>query len=321
MLLKSFGKVENLYLGEAATPKINASEVLIKVHAAGLNRADILQRKGFYPPPQGASEILGLEVAGEIAEAGEDSSAVRGERVMALLSGGGYAQFASIHHGLVLPLPSDMEYSGAAGVMEAYLTAFQAMHWLSELQPAERILIHAGASGVGTAAIQLAKISKAKIWVTASASKHQLCYDLGAHHCIDYRKEDFQQVLQDQGGMNVIMDFIGAPYFPKNLQVLALDGRMVMQGFMGGTELSSLNLSPILGKRLKIMGSTLRSRSLSYRCALVADFKKRYWDKLQDGSLRPIIDRIFPWNEVRQAHEYMETNSNQGKIILKVDQK
>lgn len=317
ILLKSFGKPDNLYLGEADAPTVADQEVLIRVEAAGLNRADILQRKGYYPPPAGASEILGLEVSGEIVEAGAQAQGLLGERVMALLSGGGYAQLVSVHQELVLPIPSNMDYTEAAGVMEGFLTAFQALHWLAEIQPGEKVLIHAGASGVGTAAIQLARISKAKIWVTASERKHKLCYDLGAHHCIDYRQDDFQMVLPEP--VDIIMDFIGAPYFSRNLQALAVDGRLVMQGFMGGTDIASLDLRPILSKRLKIMGSTLRSRSLAYRGALVADFKKHYWDKLQKGSLRPVIDRVFPWTEATQAHEFMERNANQGKIILRVD--
>ena len=319
--IKDFGDANQLYLDEMSIPEVAENEVLIKVKAAALNRADILQRRGFYPPPPGASNILGLEVSGEVVESGKDARAWMGRKVMSLLSGGGYAQYVSVDQGLVLEVPDNLTTVDAAGIMEAYLTAFQALHWLAEIRAGERLLIHAAASGVGTAAIQLAREVGCEIWVTASAPKHALCLDLGANHAIDYKKQDFPEEISrlSPKGMNVIMDFIGAPYFHKNLQCLSLDGRLVMQGFLGGPKEAFLDLTDILRKRLKIMGSTLRSRSLDYRVALIADFDKHYWQKFCDGKLKPVIDRVFDWHQVVEAHKYMEANLNQGKIILAID--
>ena len=318
--IKAFGDADQLYLDEVPPPKVTENEVLVQVKAAALNRADILQRKGFYPPPDGASKILGLEVAGEVVDTGKKAVSWRGRRVMSLLSGGGYAELVAVDQGLVLDIPDNLTNTQAAGIMEAYLTAFQALHWLAEIEEGERLLIHAGASGVGTAAIQLAREIGCQIWITASAAKHALCMELGAHHAIDYQSQDFEEEITGMApqGMNVIMDFIGAPNFHKNLQSLSLDGRLVMQGFLGGPKESYLDLTQVLRKRLKIMGSTLRSRSLEYRTKLIADFNQHYWQKFRDGNLKPVIDREFDWSEVAAAHKYMEANLNQGKIILMV---
>ena len=318
VLLKQYGGPDELYLGESPMPVIQDHEVLVKVHATALNRADILQRRGLYPPPTGESEILGLEMAGEIVKVGREVREWEvGEKVFALLPGGGYAEYVKVPAALLMKVPEGMDTTQAAGIAEAFLTAWQAVVWLAALQQSERILIHAGASGVGTAAIQIAKNLGAEISVTASAGKHSLCRQLGANQCIDYKTQDFGAFLADNNQMvNVIIDFIGAPYFAKNLQALQPDGRMVMLGFMGGTKAEKLNLAPVIFKRLRIMGSTLRARSIDYKSRLTHDFAKHCLPFFSERKMSPVIDSVFNWREVQQAHRFMEANKNQGKIIL-----
>ena len=320
VLLKAFGGSDQLYLGEIPRPEPSSQQVLIKVAAAALNRADILQRKGLYPPPPGASDVLGMEVAGEVVEAGSDAQKKVGQQVMALLSGGGYAQYVAVHQDLTLPIPPNVSTHAAAGIMEAFITGWQALHWLLKIQPEQRILIHAGASGVGSASIQLSKLSELEIVTTASSSKVAFCQQLGADVCIDYRKEDFDQVIMKKypDGVDAVIDFIGASYFQKNLNSMARDGRMVMLGLLGGSNLSGANQGPVLFKRLTIVGSTLRSRSLDYRIALIDDFKRHCHQHFTTGRLKPIIDRVLPWEQVAQAHDYLESNQSRGKVILKV---
>ena len=321
VLLRKFGGVEELYLGNAPVPEISAEEVLVKVKATALNRADLLQRKGLYPPPVGESEIIGLEMAGEVEKCGREVKNWKpGDRVFALLAGGGYAEYVKVHQAMLMPIPADLGFEQAAGIAEAFLTAWQAVSWLADLKPAENILIHAGASGVGTAATQIASHRGASVWVTASSGKHQLCQRLGASECIDYRSHDFAEVIQKNTmkGVEVVIDFIGAPYFAKNMQAMAPDGRMVMLGFMGGMKVEQLNLAPLLFKRLKVMGSTLRARSLDYKIGLTRDFQENCLTLFQNGVFSPVVDSIFNWQEVQKAHAYMEANKNQGKVILKI---
>ena len=320
--LKDFGDIEALNLESVRKPEIGEEEVLIKASATALNRADILQRKGLYPPPPGESDILGLEVAGEIVETGNAVEEWQvGDQVMALLAGGGYAQYVSVHYKVLMPVPSAMTMEEAAAIPEAFLTAWQALVWLAKLQKGESVLIHAGASGVGSAAIQIAKVLEASVMVTASKEKHALCQSLGADKCIDYKTEEFAAVLakNENPGVDVIIDFIGAPYFRQNLESLKIDGRIVMLGFMGGTTVKSLSIAPFLYKRLNIMGSTLRARSIDYKIKLTQDFKQNASPLFESGQLRPVIDSVFDWENVGAAHAYMEANKNRGKIILKVN--
>jgi len=320
ILLKEFGDRDQLFLGETVKPEPTAEEVLIKIEAAALNRADILQRKGQYPPPPGASDILGMEIAGEVVETSAGAAQLKGKKVMALLSGGGYAQYAAVHKSLVIPVPGDLTLEEAAGVMEAYLTGWQALKWLAKLRSGETVMIHAGASGVGSACIQLAKLLDAKVIVTASAGKLEFCKNLGADVCIDYHREKFNEVIQRQEpfGVDVVIDFVGGSYLQQNLAILGADGRMVMLGFLGGVSTPDLNLGPILFKRLTIMGSTLRSRSLQYRGELVKDFELNCYKHLETGKLKPVIDKVYPWEQVRQAHQYLEANQSRGKVILRI---
>ena len=324
ILFKTTGEAKNLYIGECENPQLHSNELLVKVRATALNRADIMQRRGQYPPPKGASPILGLEMAGEVVKIGKGVSRWKvGDGVCGLLSGGGYAQYVSIHKDLALPIPNGFSMEQAAAIPEVFLTAFQSINWLGKLKKGEDILIHAGASGVGTAAIQLAKkIGASNIYVTASAPKHDSCLQLGATKAIDYQTQNFQSLIQDWTngkGVHLIIDFLAASYFQKNINSLALDGRMVMLSLLGGIKVPEFNLANILLKRLHIKGSTLRSRSLEYKIKLTHDFKNFAWKAFEDGELKPVIDSIWDWEEVIQAHEYMEANKNKGKIILAIN--
>lgn len=313
---------EKLKLGEHPLPVRGAHDILIEVKATALNRADILQRKGKYPPPKGASPLLGLEVAGTVAEIGQQVSRwKKGDRVFGLLSGGGYAQYACMHEDMAMAIPENISNEEAAAIPEVFLTAWQALVWLAKLQRGEKVLIHAGASGVGTAAVQLARELGAEVLVTASAPKHAICLELGASQAIDYQQESFRQrveAITGGSGVEVIVDFIAAPYFQDNLSCLATDGRLVMLALLGGPKLGEANLVPILQKRLSIMGSTLRSRSPAYQRRLTDDLAGFLLPRLQEGSLRAVIDRVYDWQQVNQAQGYMEGNKNKGKIVLKL---
>ncbi len=317
--ISTAGAPEVLRFAERARPELGKKEVLIKVAAFALNRADIMQRKGLYPPPTSDSDIPGLEVAGTIIEMG---SAVAGhsigDRVCALVNGGGYADECVAHADMLIPLPSNMEMTTAAAIPEAYMTAWQALHWLANLQKEEKVLIHAGASSVGLAATQLAKDARATVITTASDAKHTICQDAGADHCIDYQNESFAGVIKDKyGGVNVIIDFVGAGYLGDNVKSLSPDGRMVILGLMGGLT-EELHLGHVLMKRLKIMGSTLRARSQDYKIRLCQDFWEHCGPLFATGALTPRVDRVLPWDQIVEAHHVMERNENAGKIVMTV---
>jgi len=323
VLVKSPGGPDQLYLGQAPDPQITEHQVLVKIKAAGVNRADTLQRRGQYPPPPGESEILGLEMAGEVVEAGPGCERLKpGDKVFGILSGGGYAEYVALDEGLAMPIPEGIEFEQAAGMAEVFLTAYQALFWLGRLQPGENVLIHAGASGVGTAATQLAKLAGARVLVTASSQeKLDACHALGADVGINYKQEDFPtRVMEatEKHGADVLIDFIAAAYYQRNLASLALDGRMVMLAFIGGYLAESVDLRPMLTKRITVMGTTLRSRTLDYRVRLSREFTDKYLAKFTSGELKPVIDNVIPWSDVRVAHERIEANLNVGKIILRM---
>ncbi|MDO1450093.1 NAD(P)H-quinone oxidoreductase [Rhodocytophaga aerolata] len=322
VVVPSPGGPEQLQIGSWQKPVPAARQLLVQVEATALNRADTLQRAGKYPPPPGASPILGLEIAGRVVELGNEAIKFNiGDAVFGLLPGGGYAQYAVIHEDMAIPIPEGMSMEQAAAIPEVFLTAFQALRWLANLQATETILIHAGASGVGTAAIQLAKQMGAEIVVTASEAKHGLCKELGATHVIDYKKESFSKVVADvtEGrGVNVIIDFIAANYFTQNIDSLATDGRLVLLATLSGGKVNEFDLRKILTKRLSIIGSTLRSRSLEYQIKLTKDFTSFAFPHFKDGRLKPVIDSIMDWTQVQEAHRLMESNKNAGKIVLKV---
>ncbi len=321
--MKEPGGPETLTLGEYPMPEPGRGELLVRIRGTALNRADTMQRRGMYPPPPGASPILGLEMAGEVADAGPGCEGwSTGDRVFALLPGGGYAEYAVIPVELAMPIPAGMSFEQAAAVPEVFLTAYQALRPLGEVREGEHVLIHAGASGVGTAAIQLCRSFGAHPFVTASGPKLPACRELGAELAVDYRSEDFAaRVMEATGGAGVdlIIDFVAAPYLAKNVEALALDGRIVLLSMLGGSRVESFDLQPLFRKRGRLITSTLRNRSPEYKADLVRGFSAEVLPRLADGGIGPVIDRIYDWKDVADAHRRMEANGNIGKIVLRVD--
>lgn len=297
-------------------------EVLVAVRATAVNRADLSQARGNYPPPPGASEILGLEMAGVITAVGEQVTGWQvGDRVCALLPGGGYAEKASVPAGMLMPLPAAWSFEQGAAVPEVWFTAYVNLFLEGGLQAGESVLIHAGASGVGTAAIQLARSVGARVLVTAgSPQKLARCRDLGAAVAINYKEKDFATAVADAtagAGVDLILDPVGGAYLARNVSLLRRFGRLVIIGSLGGVE-GALNTGQVLGKRLKIVGSTLRTRPLAEKIAITQQFSHRFWPLLRSGELQPIIDTIFPISQAQQAHEYVAQNRNVGKVILRL---
>ncbi|KAK3538348.1 hypothetical protein QTP70_035217 [Hemibagrus guttatus] len=327
---KEPGGPEKLYLGRVPKPKPKDGEVLIKISATALNRADLLQRKGLYSAPPGASEILGLEAAGVVTGFGPGlkGNFNLGDKVMALLSGGGYAQYVAVPEELLMPVPSHLTLYEAAAIPEAWLTAYQLLHFIARVKEGESVLIHAGASGVGTAAIQLARLFHAVPLVTAgSPDKLKVAEKLGAAAGFNYKDGDFsEKILQfTQGrGVDIILDCIGGSYWEKNVHSLAIDGRWVLYGVMGGKAVDGNLLGKLLFKRGHILSSLLRSRSLQYKAELVGSFIEQALPHFQPTdlsvSLRPIIDTTFNIEDIAEAHRYMEANKNTGKIIIKISE-
>lgn len=238
-----------------------------------------------------------------------------------LLPGGGYAEYAAIHHDLAIPLSPSLTFEEAAAIPEVFLTAHQALYWHGNLRKGERVLIHAGASGVGTAAIQLVHSEGATPFVTASKQKHETCLRLGAEAAIDYRSEDFAvrvDSLTGGAGVDLILDFIGAPYFAKNVDVLAVDGRIVLLATMGGARVPEIDLRPFFRKRGTLIASTLRNRDLSYKIRLTQDVVSAHMPRFESGAIKAVIDRVYEWSDVAEAHRYMQDNRNAGKIVLRV---
>jgi putative PIG3 family NAD(P)H quinone oxidoreductase len=299
-----------------------ADDVLVEVKASAVNRADLMQALGAYPPPPGASEILGLEMSGVISAVGAAVTDWHvGDRVCALLPGGGYAEQVAVPSGMLLPVPEGWDFIKAAAVPEVWYTAFVNLFLEGQLQAGETVLIHAGASGVGTAAIQLAREAGATVIVTAGAEhKLETCHELGAHLAINYKEQDFlTEVLAftKNKGVNLILDPVGASYLDKNLRALTRLGRLVHIGFLGGSQ-TEINLGLVLGKRLHMIGSTLRSRPTAEKVAITEQFKARFWAQLLDGTLRPIVDTTFPMSAAQEAHAYVRQNRNTGKVVLVV---
>ena len=322
ILVKAPGGAEQLYLGDYPTPEPGEDELLVRVAATALNRADLMQREGRYPPPPGASEVLGLELSGTVEAMGARCEGYHtGDRVFGLLPGGGYAEYAVLHHQMAMPAPPEMSFEAAAAVPEVFLTAFQALDWLGGLKEKQHVLVHAGASGVGTAAIQLAKRAGAHVYVTASAPKHRRCLELGADLTINYKEEDFASRIQEVTsgyGVDIILDFIGASYFKQNISVLALDGRLIILSMLGGRMVEDVDLASLFRKRAQVIATTLRSRSLAYKIALTQAFSKKWLSFFEDQRLLPVIDSVYDWTDVQAAHRHMEANKNIGKIVLRV---
>lgn len=315
------GGPEVFAIQELPDPEPGPEEVLVAVHATALNRADLLQRMGRYSGPKGTRDDLpGLEMAGIVESVGERVTAwAPGDRVMALLGGGGYGSKLAVHERMLMRVPPNVELEAAASIPEVFLTAYDAMFAQCELAMGESVLIHAAGSGVGTAAIQLAASQGCRIFGTAgSADKLERAGELGLNVGINYHDEDFAEVVRertDGAGVNVILDVIGGPYWNQNLAALALRGRMVIVGTMGGSKLE-VNLGALMGKRAVVHGTLLRARPLEEKATLTQEFVARVLPLFQNESITPIVDRVFPLAEVAEAHRYMETNANFGKIVL-----
>lgn len=322
LLVDNRGEKPSMVMGEQPTPSPGPGELLVKVKATALNRADLLQKSGNYPPPAGESPILGLDMAGVVEQVGSDVTRFRpGDPVFGLLPGGGYAEYCTISEELSLPIPRGWSFEEAAALPEVFLTAWQALVWLGQIGEGETVLIHAGASGVGTAAIQLAsRLFGCRVITTAgSEEKLEVCRNLGADLAINYREEEFSERIRSETGpesVDLIIDFIGAPYWEKNLNSLAQDGRLIILAMMGGAVGDRLRLGPLLRKRLTVRGSTLRNRDARYKKRLVADFWDRTEELFLKRELLPVIDSVYDWNDVEAAHRKMEENRNIGKIIL-----
>jgi putative PIG3 family NAD(P)H quinone oxidoreductase len=316
------GGPEQLKSARRPTPKPGEGEVLVRVAAAGVNRPDVMQRQGRYPPPAGASDIPGLEIAGEVVAIGPGASGLEiGEKVTALLPGGGYAEYAVAAAPLCLPVPRNLSMVEAAAVPETFFTVWTNLIDRGGCKSGETVLIHGGTSGIGTTAIQLAAVWGAKVYATAgSADKARFCERLGAVRGIDYRNEDFVAVVREATGgrgADLILDIVGANYLARNLEAAAVEGRIVVISLMSGAK-TEINLNTILSKRLTLTGSTLRIRSVAQK-ALVAEAVHRHvWPLLSDGRVKPVINATFPLAQASEAHRLMESSQHIGKIVLEV---
>jgi putative PIG3 family NAD(P)H quinone oxidoreductase len=312
----------SLTWSDAPSPTAGPNHVLVDVHATAVNRADLLQRRGFYPPPPGESEILGLEAAGVVAAVGPRVTRVRvGDRVCGLLAGGGYAEQVVVHEAMALPIPAGLDFVQAAAIPEAFYTAFVNIVLEAGLAAGECVLIHAGASGVGTAAIQLVKARGAVAYVTAgSDDKLARCQNLGAAAGINYKQESFAEritALTDGKGVDVILDCIGGSYLEANVASLRPRGRLVIIGLMGGTK-ADLNLGLLVSRRLRMIGSVLRNRSLAEKIAITDAFRAEVLPLFADGTCKPIVDATYPIGDAAAAHDHVAANKNFGKVVLRI---
>jgi putative PIG3 family NAD(P)H quinone oxidoreductase len=321
--LAGFGGADVLKIGEAAKPEPGEGEVLIRVVAAGVNRADLLQRQGHYPPPAGASETLGLEVAGEIVALGSGVEVCwkTGDRVCALVPGGGYAEYCVAHSGCCLPVPASMALEAAASLPEAAFTVWANLFDPRRLFAVDRFLMQGGTSGIGTLAIQAARASGATVAATAgSAEKCRFLLELGCERAFNYREEDWVAgALEWSGGygVDVILDMVGGDYFAKHLKLLAKDGRLVHIATAHGSEVN-LDLRTVMAKRLVITGSTLRARPVAEKTRLRDGLEECLWPLVREGKVHPVLDQVFTLEGVAKAHERMESSLHIGKIVLKV---
>ncbi|WP_277678098.1 NAD(P)H-quinone oxidoreductase [Gracilibacillus dipsosauri] len=314
------GGADQLAYVERPKPTIEENQLLIEVHATAINRTDILQREG--KSGYATNPIIGIEVAGVVVDSSDPQVSI-GERVMGLVNGGAYAEYAIMPAKRAIKIPNSLSFEEAAAIPEVFLTAYQTLYWIGKLQASESVLIHAGGSGVGTAAIQLAKqLSKAQVLVTAgSANKLKVCRELGADVTINYKEQDFEEEVKketDGKGVSLILDFIGASYWERNYQSIAVDGRWVLIGVLGGSTVEKVRLMDIMAKRVQLTGTLLTPRSDVYKAELSEDFSSRVLPLFENGRIQPIIDTVFPIEEVQKAHERMEANQNIGKILLKV---
>ena len=321
VIVKQPGGAEQLQLQDYKKPELQPGEILIHVKAAAINRTDIVSREG--KTGYMSNPILGIEVSGEVVDAAPGVNLTAGTRVMGLVNGGGYAEYVTMPADRAIVVPDTLSFEEAAAIPEVYLTAYQTLFWLGQLKDDDTVLIHAGGSGVGSAAIQLAKqMTKAKIIVTAgSEEKLAFCRSLGADITINYKEQNFdEEVLNatNNQGVDVILDFIGASYWEKNLKSIKTDGRWVLIGILGGTEVEKVNIMEILLKRIHLIGTLLTPRSDEYKKELTEEFVKNSLPLFKQKKVKAIIDSVFPLSDIQSAHKQMEANKNIGKIIIDV---
>jgi NADPH:quinone reductase len=322
--LPSFGAPEVMTVATGPLPALRAGEILVKVEAAGINRPDVAQRQGTYPPPKDANPVLGLEIAGEVVAVGEGARDFAiGDKVCALANGGGYAEYCAVPASQALPWPKGYDAVKAAALPETFFTVWANLFQMAGLTEGESVLIHGGSSGIGTTAIQLAKAFGATVYATAgSKEKCEACEKLGAKRGIDYKTEDFAEVIKAETngkGVDVVLDMIGAAYLEKNLSILAKDGCLSIIAFLGGAVAEKVPLTPIMVKRLTVTGSTMRPRTADEKRAIRDDLKDLVWPLLESGSVAPVIHTVLPFDKVVEAHRLMETSSHIGKIIVTLD--
>ena len=308
---------------ERAVPEPKPGELLVRVRSAGVNRPDVLQRQGHYPPPPGASDIPGLEIAGDVVTVGEGVTRFRiGERVTALVAGGGYAQYCTVSETNALPIPAGYGFIEAAAIPETYFTVWHNVFERGALQSGESFLVHGGSSGIGTTAIQLAKAFGATVMTTAgSDDKCEACIKLGADHAINYRNEDFVEAVKKATGgtgVNLILDMVGGDYIGRNYDAAAFDGRIVQIAFLNGPK-ATTDITKLMVKRLQHTGSTLRARTVEFKAGIARELELKVWPLLAERRVAPVIDMVYPLHEAWRAHERMEDGQHIGKIVLDVN--
>ncbi len=320
--LPSFGGPEVMTIGRKPLPTLKPGEILVRVEAAGVNRPDVAQRQGTYPPPKEASPVLGLEIAGEVVDvaSGVTEFAI-GNKVCGLANGGGYAEYCVLPAGQALRFPNGYDAVRAAALPETFFTVWANLFQMAGLTEGESVLIHGGSSGIGTTAIQLARAFGATVYTTAgSKEKCEACEKLGAKRAVNYKEEDFAEVIkaETEHGVDVILDMIGAAYLEKNLASLTRDGCLSIIAFLGGAVADKVNLQPIMVKRLTVTGSTMRPRTAEEKRAVRDDLLSQVWPLLDEGTVAPVIHKVFSFDDVVEAHRLMETGDHIGKIMLKL---
>ena len=323
--VEKHGDPDVLKLNLQAVPDPGPDEVLIRVAAAGVNRPDIMQRKGLYPPPPGATDVLGLEVSGTVEKTGVNVTELKvGSQVCALVSCGGYAEFCLASASICLPIPENISLEHAAGIPETFFTVWTNVFERGHLKSGETLLVHGGSSGIGTTSIQLGKAFGATVYTTAGTQeKCDFCKKLGADEAINYNENNFEdeiKTLTENRGVDVILDMVGGPYFPKNIKILASEGRLLQIALMQGYK-AEVDFRPLLMKRVTLTGSTLRPRSVEDKAAIARGLFKEVWPLLDSGIIRPIIHQTFPLEKASDAHRLMESSNHIGKILLKPDEK
>jgi len=313
------GGPEALQPGERPLPKLEPGEVLVKVAAAGVNGPDLWQRKGLYPPPAGATDLLGLEISGEIVAQGSQAERWKvGDEVAALTNGGGYAEYCAVDARHCLPIPGEVSLKDAGGLPETFFTVWSNIFMGAGLSAGETLLVHGGAGGIGTTAIQLGKAFGAKVIATDSPDERcGICRELGADRVVDYRREDFVEIVRNEGGANVILDIVGGPNIERNFKAASPDARIVQLAFALGSKVE-INLMPVMLKRLTYTGSTLRTRPAAFKAKIAQELEAKVWPHIASGRIRVVTRQTFPLAEAAKAHALMESSQHIGKILLEV---